>query len=281
MTGVRDILVAYDGHDAARAALTTGLALAGRTGAHLTGCFPYDPPEILPTSERWMTRGLTSEFRTIAARMETAAREAVEQSFRAITGPFADQERIHWLRLGGNSDLAITKAARHFDLTVIGKGTRAAEAPGTSLIHPDVVALRSGKPVLIVPEGYGGLPEVPRVVIGWDGKRAAARTIGAALHLLGGFGATTVLTVGTVDEKAAFWLDLLATHLERHGVEPAIVSRPAEASIARTIIDTCGELSADLLVMGAYEHSKFSEDFLGGTTNDVLREIPLPVLMAH
>jgi nucleotide-binding universal stress UspA family protein len=55
----------------------------------------------------------------------------------------------------------------------------------------------------------------------------------------------------------------------------------AKGSVAQTILDHCADFKADLLVMGAYEHSKFSEDILGGTTNDVLSSLIIPCFMAH
>ncbi len=280
MAGVKDILVAYNGLDTARAALATGLALAREYEAHLTGCFPYNPPEVLATAERWMTKGLTQEFKQITARMESNARGAVEQSYREITAEFEAPELLHWLKMVGNSDRAITKAARHFDLTLIGQNADLAQA-ATDPIHPDVVALRSGKPVLVVPAKYEGLPKARKVVIAWDGKRAAARTVGDALHLLGPFAGANILTVGKPDDKAEFWARQLCSHLERHGVEARSETLAPRVSTGRTIIDYCVQSDADLLIMGAYEHSKFSEDILGGTTNEVMAALSIPVFMAH
>lgn len=281
MSGIRDILVAYDGLETARSALSTGLSIASRANAHVTGCYPYTPPEMLANAERWMTKGLTREFREIAQRIEQTARDAVQDSFREISADFADPERLHWLKIVGNADIAITKAARHFDLTLIGKGMTAAERP-ESMIHPDVVALRSGKPVLVVPEGCTRLPEAGRVVIAWDGKRAAARTVSAGINIcLGSIGEATVLAVGKIDDQARFWLDQMVTHLGRHDIRAVVEVRPTSGSVSRTIIDCCAEVSADMLMMGAYEHSKFSEDILGGTTNDVMRTVHVPVFMAH
>jgi nucleotide-binding universal stress UspA family protein len=51
--------------------------------------------------------------------------------------------------------------------------------------------------------------------------------------------------------------------------------------VAATILDACAEVGAGLLVMGAYEHSKFAQDLLGGVTRDILAQAPLPVLMSH
>jgi len=70
--------------------------------------------------------------------------------------------------------------------------------------------------------------------------------------------------------------------LRRHGIEAEAMVRPADrGGVARTLMEVCQEVGAGLLVMGAYEHSKFSEDILGGVTRDIFDEAPLPVLMSH
>ena len=70
--------------------------------------------------------------------------------------------------------------------------------------------------------------------------------------------------------------------LSRHGIDADLAVRPAgPGGIGRTILDACAELRAGQLVMGAYEHSKFSEDLLGGVTRDILETATLPVLMSH
>ena len=73
-------------------------------------------------------------------------------------------------------------------------------------------------------------------------------------------------------------LDLLA----RHDVAAERLHRtPSRHGITRSLLDACAEVDAGMLVMGAYEHSKFSEDLWGGVTRDILGEARLPVMMSH
>ena len=75
---------------------------------------------------------------------------------------------------------------------------------------------------------------------------------------------------------------VLGQEASLHGIEAELALRPAGAGgIGATILQACDDLGAGLLIMGAYEHSRFSEDLLGGTTKDILARAPLPVLMAH
>lgn len=271
---LKDILVAFDGTGTGDSALEAGMDLARRHGAHLTGCFPYTPPAVLQGTQGWLSRSITEDFNRIARRIEDEARQGVAARFRERAG--GEGETLHWLELRGPADTVITKAARHFDLTIIAApGSR--EAP----IHADIVALRSGRPVLVVPERPTVSLAVQRLLIAWDGKRAAARSLGEAIQLLGACGSAVVLRLGEPEEAADRWLDRLRVHLDRHGISANVEVRSPGRSNAQTILDTAAAVDADLLVMGAYEHSKFSEDILGGTTHDVLARTTLPVFMAH
>jgi nucleotide-binding universal stress UspA family protein len=72
------------------------------------------------------------------------------------------------------------------------------------------------------------------------------------------------------------------TLLERHGIAATRLVRPAgRGGVAPTFLDACAEVDAELLVMGAYEHSRFAEDLLGGVARDILAHAPLPALMSH
>ena len=74
----------------------------------------------------------------------------------------------------------------------------------------------------------------------------------------------------------------IATHLKRHGVEADFISvTDSTRDIAKAIQKTADEIGAKLIVMGAYEHSKFSQDIFGGVTHDVVRSSNIPVFMSH
>ena len=278
--GLKDILVPYNGSSSASHALAQALSLASERDGHVTGCFPYEASQLLGPLDLPMSRGLREEFRKIAERLENEARKTVEARFFQEAESFAAQDRLHCLKLAGNADLAITKAARHYDLTVLGARAHD-DDPETRQVRPDVIALRSGKPVLIVPGRKPGTSLGRRVVIAWDGKRAAARTVGELLQLFGPVDEAFVLRIGPPDEAADYWSEELFAHFARHDSVASPVRRDARGSIARTILGFCDEVGADLLAMGAYEHSKFSEDVLGGTTNDILKHLNIPVFMAH
>jgi len=88
----------------------------------------------------------------------------------------------------------------------------------------------------------------------------------------------SVLTVG---QRNAWPIDDLLLHLSRHGVEATHHDWPTTHPVADTLLTWCKKHDPSLLVLGAYEHSKFREDFLGGVTSDILSRTPIPVLLSH
>ena len=129
--------------------------------------------------------------------------------------------------------------------------------------------------------GFGALSVAEAAIIA---ELVPLRLLGSAtgIIIMTGFGVTllTILGIGP-DLPSEFGQDALRP-LSLHGIEAELALRPAGAGgIGATILQACDDLGAGLLIMGAYEHSKFSEDLLGGTTKDILARAPLPVLMAH
>jgi nucleotide-binding universal stress UspA family protein len=122
------------------------------------------------------------------------------------------------------------------------------------------------------------------VLVAWNGSREAGRAVQEALPLMS---ASSVVTILLVDPEEDADIDLaedLVAHLGRHGLHArtqVIRHDLGTIAVSDTILTQVAELDADLLVMGAYSHSRFREIILGGVTRDVLRDMNLPVLMAH
>jgi nucleotide-binding universal stress UspA family protein len=143
----------------------------------------------------------------------------------------------------------------------------------------------SGRPVLVVP--FAGRFESlgRRVLIGWNASREAARAVNDALPLIAQAEIATVLAAnprrglgGHGEEPGAD----IARHLARHGlkVEVQHVVAP-EIAAGDILLNAAAESVADLLVVGAYGHSRLREMVLGGVTRTLLRQMTLPVLLSH
>ena len=142
----------------------------------------------------------------------------------------------------------------------------------------------SGRPVLILPRRDSHREfALKTVVIAWDGSRPAARAVADALPILERAKEVRVLTVLNEKELSGESPAAeLAGYLERRG----IVARPdcidaAGRRIGEILNSYLTSNQADLLVMGAYGHSRLREFILGGATRSMLLKSPLPVLLSH
>lgn len=187
-------------------------------------------------------------------------------------------ELIHEKSVSYRVPARLVEYARLRDLTIV-------SVPATyDQWYAEAIIFGSGRPTLVLPEspplGPFGLNTV---VVAWDFSRSAARAVADAIPLLEK--ARTVRIVTVTNEKV---IDIrqspeeLARNLSRHGID-VIVDRVdgAGRTIGESLTREIASHKADLLVMGAYGHSRFREFILGGATQSMLSKPLLPILFSH
>jgi len=269
---IRNILAAYGGKAAAGSGLRHAIKLAKHHDAWLTGAVSHGPSLLEARYGGQMHSSVLAELRKLDEERVKSIRLRFDEAVSAL----GDPSRASFVDLDHTGTPNLAVFARSFDLVVMGNHS---DAPSEAQLsaYPDQVALQSGRPVLIVPDGYDENSLADHALVAWDGKRAAARALGDAMQVLEEKSKVTVLTVGTAPAD----VDVLMTNLERHGINAEHVNRPRGKSVGATIQETAAEISAKLIVMGAFEHSKFSHDVFGGVTTDVIRNAETPVFMSH
>jgi len=148
---VKNILVSYNALPGADAALGVAMLMARKYGAHLTGLLSWGPSRISAALGPWVTPELMRSIREQEAERRAEIAGAWREATRAL-----EKERpgkVHWMDLGGDADESLMEAARVYDIVVMG-AYEGDDDTAHLTPHPDVVALRSGRPVLIVPTGY-------------------------------------------------------------------------------------------------------------------------------
>jgi nucleotide-binding universal stress UspA family protein len=175
--------------------------------------------------------------------------------------------------------------ARYADLVILEQLDPADRQAAVDRPRPEDIILSAGRPVLAVPYtgNYSSLGT--RVLIAWDARREATRAISDAMPLLTVASSVTVLSVDPVvsrDEHGDVPGADIARHLGRHGVYARVeTALSAGVGVGDVLLSRAADLSADLLVMGAYAHSRLRELVLGGATRTVLDSMTLPVLLSH
>jgi nucleotide-binding universal stress UspA family protein len=149
----------------------------------------------------------------------------------------------------------------------------------------EAVLFDSGRPVLAIPFAGKFTTIGKRVLVGWNASREASRAVHDALPLLAKAESTTVFLANPKrglgahgDEPGAD----IARHLARHGLKVDVAKAAADdVSDSTLLLNHASDMGADLLVMGAYGHSRLREFILGGVTRSLLREMTVPVLLSH
>jgi nucleotide-binding universal stress UspA family protein len=157
---------------------------------------------------------------------------------------------------------------------------------GLDALPTEDVIFGTGHPVILLPAYEGApvrKPSLDRVVVAWDFSQAAARALADAIPLLQRAGQVRILTVlGEKDMDDRQTLEDVRRHLQMHGFTPVLDRIDiGDRSIGRALEEYLGEHETDLLVMGAFGHSRLREFVLGGATRSMVTKPPLPVFLSH
>lgn len=184
-----------------------------------------------------------------------------------------------WSDATGQLGPQLEEAAALADLIVVNRQLDSFPVPDMRGVAGDVV-LRSGKPILAVPENARGLNLSGHVLVCWDGSACASAAMRAAVPLLKFAEAVTLFEV-VEDGRASSAADA-AEFLSRHDIHPQIVRRhPLTRKADSVILDEIHQERADYVVMGGFSHLRFTEALFGGVTRTMLTQSPVPVFMAH
>jgi nucleotide-binding universal stress UspA family protein len=262
-------------------ALKLAEAVAARFDAHLAAAFLTALPDEPLAYEPTVVAGVWAELLGRARAEAEAERTKVEARLKSLGRP-CDLRNAEALA----RDLGRVAAvhARYADVAVL---TRPLEGSGGDVREEIVegVLFHSGRPALIAPPGWSGGDLGKRIVVAWDASREATRALSDAAPLLEGAESIVVITVdarpklfGHGDHPGAN----IAAHLTRRGFKAEVRNIDGMGRTpAAAILAEAKSLSADLIVMGAYGHSRLREMVFGGATRDLLRAADAPLLMSH
>lgn len=170
--------------------------------------------------------------------------------------------------------------ARTFDLAIVAQ-TESQAASSTGLAA-EATMFESGRPVIVVPSIQKEGIKLGSIIVCWDGSRTAARALADAMPLLERANSIEVINVGDGGREVQESLAAVGRHLARHNLTASTKALVADGSdVANVILSHAADLSADLIVMGGYGHSRLREFVLGGVTHSILDTMTVPVLMSH
>ncbi|WP_199098806.1 universal stress protein [Dyella sp. ASV21] len=256
------------------AAAQVAAGLAATFQASLTGCF-------IDTSLR-MLHGGEAEPSVLALLLDVPAESDDDRDAFASFGRQAGVSHARWVVTRAGIAPTLRQLSAWHDLVVIERGM-VEESILFDVLGEALLMCRA--PSLLLPSAWSGQSDFKRIVVAWNGSLESVRAIHSALPFL-----RRATEVWLIDGEAPAYEDEQeraphfdpVIYLGDHGVQVRthrlqVTNRDAGAALLREV----SQHHADLLVMGAYGHSRVRERVLGGATRYVLEHAPLPILMQH
>jgi nucleotide-binding universal stress UspA family protein len=253
--------------------------LARRFQGRVVGIAPIGVPDVILTLNSTVPDGVELVALSMA-HLRTRA-EASAQAFAAQCKPLdiAFESRV----VGAEALDAMVEHGRCSDLIVVGQTDRNRAAGGVAFDLLPQVLLHMGPPVLVVP--YAGVFTSigHHALVAWKNTSEAADALRSALPLLcTGRRVSLVEIVSTRTVPADFdSLQLATAWLKSHGIACEGHREIDLAGVGDQLLSRASEIGADLIVSGAYGHSRLREWVLGGVTRHLLEHMTLPTLFSH
>lgn len=274
---IRKIVVPFLGDSADASRLRVAGVAAARVSARLDPVFiRHDPREAMPIATGRVPGDVRERFMDALSDQDEAALERAS----ALLAELGTRPELAGLTIDcidGPIETAIARRGRTADMVVIANSDSDRSQDADRIREAALFA--TGRPVLVAP-GEPATSLGARVVLAWNGSAEAARAAEAAMPFLRNAEEVTVATiVGDSDEPDT--IADIVSYLDLHGVDAGHMRHVSNAASARALTEITQMRDADLLVMGAYSHSRLRELFIGGATKDLMRSTPLPILMMH
>ena len=276
VTSLKSILVHLDASEQSAMRLRVAAQMADRYSASATALFAVMPSLLMYPFTIAYSPETVPVMRDFEIDRHDRARKLFDQAGAGAATP------ISWSETTEEPVRAFTRRAYCADLLVLGQHDPAAGAGAdVPADFVESVLIGSGRPALVLP--YVGCPETLGNValVAWKECRESARALSAALPLLQRAEQVHVAMWDEDSSTAESGPDLQA-YLQSHGVSATLHRKgKATADVGQYLLSMASDLSADLLVMGCYGHTRSREWVLGGATRSVLGSMTLPVLMVH
>ena len=275
--GYKTIVAVLQDEKGATAVLDVAVALAGDSQGHLVGVHAEPLPMPIASPMGFPDATIIGAGEDVNRDREEKLGKLFEERMRR------EDVSSEWRSLrtfSGDSALSALESARCGDIVVAGNAQGDGGAPDI-----DTLIQSGGRPVLIVPSERPANVRAKRVVLAWNGSREAARAAFDALPFMLAAEETIVLTVNpaarSVDPGARPGHEIAAA-LARHGATVTVEDASSgKGSVAEAMSRVVEGRNAELLVLGAFSHSRLKEMFFGGTTRSIIDKPPCLTLMAR
>ncbi len=254
--------------------------LGNKMACHFIGLY------VIPAVEVYPNAGMATSAQIYAGRQKHYLDHAKE--VKAKFEKLLASEGLHgeWRKIKSVGTVIAEEVIQHgmvADLIVVPQSRRD-DGEDLGPEFAEQVVMESGRPVLIIPS-YGEFSDFGKsVLVAWNGTREAARAVFDARQIMASAGKVNISWLDA--DKESLGMDLpgaeLGAVLARHNVDVVVEAIPTGGLAAgEALLSHAADIGADMLVMGAYGHSRLREFVFGGATRTILASMTIPVLMSH
>lgn len=275
----KDLIVFVEEEEDRYNRLKFAVSIGEKWKAHVIATFVASRLELSPHRSFAKGEGLRNMIES--HKLEVQRKEEETRSF------FEKLVRNHnitseWRFSFNDAGEALMLHARHASLAIVGPSSRVA-GPVTALSLSEDVIFASGRPTLMIPDGWSPERLPKRIIIGWNGGREATRAIAAAMPFLVAAEAVYLVVVPEGKVRNLFGEDPgtdMSRHLARHGV-PVVLEQCTGERARQAILERAAYHDADMIVMGAYSTPKISEYIFGSVTKTLLERADIPLFLSR
>ena len=284
MSEIKTILLPFDNLQPAAVAVDAAHRVAARFESYIEGAYYRQLMPIIAGEGITLPGDYLAEFEK-EGRLQA---EQAASTFKVLTEEcgiplgtfeeFSNTMLSGWSETVGAGPVGIGEYARLFDLSVVARNDSETTVDWKTTV--EAVLFESGRPVLVVGDWVPD-PLGHRIVIAWNGSTESARSVLAAMPFLSASDEVVVVEVtgGMVPGPGAAQV---AQHLKHRGLvarSETITKR--DGSIGRAVLEFAELWNADLLIKGAFTHSRLRQFIFGGATREILEGAPIPTLFCH
>ena len=281
------ILVPAVNEESFKATLEQALPHAKAFSSHLMAFHVTEHSPVAHVAEiYWQEEVMKSHQAAVRAQSEKLESQFYDfcrdQSVDAIPcGALGKRDNVSasWSSLDGRHYATMALAARQTDLICLSVVEADPKPYWQSVLFEELVTI-AGVPILLLPASTpSGVPQ--SILIAWNGSVEARRAIAFAEPFLAKAKTVRIISIGAHGKDKPSAQDM-ALYLKRKGIEATGQDLPdVKAPVEDQIALAADDMSADLLVMGAYSRPRWQEMVWGGVTRSVLEKPDLPVLLSH
>lgn len=277
----KTILVCLTTETNAERLMKAACAVARKFDAHLIGLHTRQAMLVHPGVAVHLTPQSIEAFNDAQNRQAEQIQTIFEQQTANET--FANEWRLVNADAGSASE-QLVEQARRADLVIMSQADPEHDRADQSDIQRDVIQ-GSGRPVIVIPNVGEYTQFGNNIMIGWSATREATRALHDAIPFVRDKGEATVMWV-THSERDADYLGQsaaeVASGLERHGINTTVTHwQNADIKIGDALLNEASENGADMIVTGAFGHSRFYDFAIGATTTHLLKHMTVPVLFSN